>query len=291
MGNRDWSVLRSELSLNRLWAMYDFEIHDFRAGLTKTDYMNNTKNLREKFHAKFHTWINGSTLNTISGLDTFPERDMIIGVTHLLDDIHITNGDRVVVLAEEYLYHKRIRPNIKIRELSTLQHGDYLILSMPFAGTGDIHPDTLPILDRCEELGIPVTIDSAWYGCTSGVNFNFDHPAIQNFGFSLSKSLCMGSDRVGLRYSRKRNPGPVTILNDYGMGIEILMWYAIACMDQFPVDFLQKKYGVFYREACEHLGLESTKSIHVAWGNRPDRKAGPIGMRQVLLTMEEDSHR
>ncbi len=290
MPNTDWIELRTKLSYNRLWAMYDQEIHDFLASLSTSHCTNRTSSLRPEFYATFHKWLLSSRLNRISGVDAFPHRDMIVGVTQLLDDTHLMSDRQIVVVEGEYPYHERIKPTIKKRSVETLATGDHLILSLPFAGRGDLHRDTDLLLDRCLELDIPVTIDGAWYGCTRGIEFHFDHPAIQSIGFSLSKSLCMGSDRVGVRYSRNRTNGPITILNDYDMGIDTLMGCAIACMKRFPIDFLQDKYGDHYRRACENLELTPTKSIHVAWGARPARRNGPIGMRQVLLSLQQESY-
>ena len=51
---------------------------------------------------------------------------------------------------------------------------------MPFPYTGDIHYDTNELLDRCHELQIPVHIDSAWITASKDIEFDYDHPAIDD---------------------------------------------------------------------------------------------------------------
>ncbi|MCB0386222.1 MAG: hypothetical protein KDD43_12590, partial [Bdellovibrionales bacterium] len=216
--------------------MYDREIHAFLSTLSR-EHFSDQADLRDRYLTIFDSWLGGSQWNEISGISAFPHRDFCVGVTHFLDDVHQMNGEKVVVVQGDYRYHWRLRPEIATRTPESLSKGDILILAMPFPSIGDIHPQTNEFLDRAQQLDVPVYIDGAWYGCSRGIKFNFDHPAVRSVGFSLSKGLGLGANRIGVRYSRSRENGPITIMNDHNMCINVLMWYGIQFIERFGSDY------------------------------------------------------
>ena len=285
----DWTTAEKFLTYKRFKPMYDKAFNRLIKDLSgDLGHLENIETLRIHFLKEIDLWLNSSEINKIIGLDKFPHHDVIIGVTHALDDLHITHYDSLVILEKEYAYYKRMRPDIKIRNLSNLASGDVLVMAIPFAHFGDLHPDTNQILNRCSELNIPVHVDAAWYGCMRDFNFDYSHPAIQSVSFSLSKGLGLGSHRAGIRYSRERWPGPVTIINDFNMGLVSPLWYGINFMREFPVDFLQKKYGEAYEIVCEKLNLRKTKAIHVAMKENEAGEFHPVGVRAFLRTLADN---
>src|SRR5690606_2345710 len=149
----------------------------------------------------------GSKLNRISGMEAFPCRQVIAGVTHALDDIHIRHGDTIVILPNEYPYHRRIKPNVRITKWKDIREGDVLVMAVPFADYGGLHPETNDILDHAYRNNVPVHLDGAWYGCLRDFSFDYGHPAVQSVAFSLSKGLGLGANRIGVRYARERWDG------------------------------------------------------------------------------------
>lgn len=246
------------------------------------------KDLKEEFYSEFHRWLIGGNLNKISGLDSFHYRDYIVGVTQYLDDLHITQGSRLVCLEKEYLYHKRMKPDFSYRKVEELKRGDVLILGAPFCFYGDLHPRTNEILDLCLRLDIPVHIDAAWFGCMRDFVFNYDHPAVQSVAFSLSKGLGLGSHRVGVRYSRFRHAGPVTIMNDFGMEVVSTIQAGMIFIKKFGSDYLQGRYFGAYNLTCEKYKLKPTKAIHVALKKEPDGSWQPRGVRAFLRYFVDD---
>lgn len=247
-----------------------------------------SSDLRPEYFAEFDRWVNGSSLNRISGLEAFAHRDFIVGVTHALDDLHMVYRDRLVCLEQEYAYHRRVNQDFPHRRLETLRAGDVLVLAIPFAWFGDLHPKTKEILDRCLELSIPVHVDAAWYGCVRGMEFNYDHPAIRSVSFSLSKGLGLGSYRCGVRYSRERHAGPVTIVNDFHMETTPTMACGLRFMREFGSDYLQKRYGEAYDHVCERLSLKPTKAMHIAFGQAENGEWLPYGIRPFLRYLVDD---
>jgi hypothetical protein len=278
----DWSEVPKSFTERRFRPLYDRQFSALHRRLATEAYVHDPE-LKAQFIHQFHSWLLGSSLNRVEGLEAFKDRDFILGVTHALDDLHICYGEQLVTLEEEYLYHQRIRPAIRVRTLATLQSGDILVMGAPFAHFGALHPQTSDLLSRCMELSVPVHVDAAWYGCLTGFNFNYDHPAIQSVSFSLSKGLGLGTHRTGVRYCRQRHPGPVTVINDFKMESTAHMWIGIQFMREFGSDYLQTRYGAAYRWTCEKLGLQTTQAIHLAY-----MQGKSVGVREILRHLVDE---
>lgn len=280
----DWKEAESFLQFSRFRPIYDRAFHRLLTELmSRGSHLDDPSVFREEYLSLMDAWINSSRLNSISGLNTFLDRDIIIGVTHALDDLLITHRDAVVIWDKSYAYYKRIRPEIKVRTLDTLSRGDVLVFEAPFAQFGDLHPETTEILNRCHELSIPVHIDAAWYGCLRDFKFDYSHPAIESVSFSLSKGLGLGSHRTGIRYSKKRWPGPVTVVNDFNMNVLSSMWIGLKFIEKFPIDYVQDRYAEAYKHICDQLNLKPSKAIHMAFKDN-----APVGIRPFLRTLVDD---
>ena len=270
------------LQYERPQSMYDSEVHHYISELTKSgeNFAENPDKLFQDFKDSFHKWIVDSQLYLAEGLEFFPSRDIILGVTHYLDDLHITK-QQIVVLENEYKYHWRIFGNsLNVKNPSELETGDVLIISLPFCYCGDIHPEMETILQICISKQIPVHIDACWMGCCKDIQFNFNQACIQSVGFSLSKSLGLGANRIGVRYSKNRWRGPVSVMNDFNMTSQILVWMGLKFIHRFGSDFWQKKYGKAYEKICMDFNLTSTKAIHLAYDG-----ASPVGVRPLLRAL------
>jgi hypothetical protein len=148
---------------------------------------------------------------------------------------------------------------------------------MPFPAHGDVHPLMYTILDRCYQLDIPVHLDGAWITCSRDITFNFDHPAIETFAVSLSKGG-MGNDRIGVRFSRNRPRGAITIMNDFNMNCRSLAYAGLQFMRDLGPEYFWKKYEARYYKVCEDFNLIPIKTIHVA----KTQDGNIVGVRPLL---------
>ena len=64
-----------------------------------------------------------------------------------------------------------------------------VIFSLPFSDYGDIHPKTNDILDKCDELEVPVFVDCGHLVMARDIEFDFDRKCIEGISFSLSKGF------------------------------------------------------------------------------------------------------
>lgn len=275
---------KKSLQYGRPQGMYDSQVHRYISEITKSgeNFGENPYQLFKDFKGHFHKWILGSKLNSIEGLGAFPDRDIITGVTHFLDDIHQMKQN-IFVLKNDYAYHCRLYGDSIFKKPSDLKAGDNLILSLPFPYYGDFHPETYKIFDICNSKNIDVHIDSCWLGCCRDIIFDYDQPCIKSIGFSLSKSLGLGANRIGVRYARKRWVGPVSIMNDFSMVNQCLVWMGLKFIQKFGSDFWQNKYGERYKKICKDFKLTPSKAIHIAFDAEK-----MVGLRPLLRMLPNE---
>ena len=58
------------------------------------------------------------------------------------------------------------------------------------------------VIDRCNQLKVPVLIDCAYFGTCKGISFDFNQACIQVITFSLSKIFPVVYARIGMRLTR-----------------------------------------------------------------------------------------
>ena len=204
----DRKYTKEWLQHTRPQPMYDNDINKFYDNFYQKNPVH-TSNLDEIFKNKFVNWLKNHTLSKFKGIESFGRLDIINGCTQYIDDLYQRCGN-LQIFENDYKYHWRLNNQLVYTNLNNLQKSKELLISMPFPYFGDIHPSMNDILDKCNSLKIPVHIDGAWISCIRDIEFNFDHPAVETFGVSLSKGG-MGGNRIGVRFSRNKPTGAVTI--------------------------------------------------------------------------------
>jgi hypothetical protein len=249
------------------------ELLPHKWGYTITDEIYN------QFKDETEKWILASTLNNVTGLETFYRKDVCIGCTQFIDTIY-TKGP-VQVISGDYRYHQRLGL-AKINNIGTLTPNMPLIIAMPFPSTGSPHNSMDKVLQEAIEKNIPVHIDAAWLTCCRDINFNFDHPAIRSVAVSLSKGLGLGWNRIGVRWTKDLDPDAITIMNDFKMNNRALTMIGLHFIRQLPTDYLWNKYGDVYYKICKDFNLEPTNAIYLAL-----RDGNPVGISPLIRYVTE----
>ena len=273
--NREYK--REWLQYERQQPMYDESINDFYAGVFKESPVHQGT-LDDVFKKTFVEWLKNHKYSTFDGIDAFPVRHVIQGCTHFIDDLYQRCGD-IQTFEKDYKYHWRLNNNIKYATIDNLDSNKELLIAMPFPYYGDVHPGMYDILDKCYDLGIPVHVDSAWISCIRDIEFDFNHPAIQTFGISLSKAG-IGGNRIGVRFARKEPEGSITLINNFNMNQQPLMYIGICFMEKFGPEYFWSKYENKYFKVCEDFNLTPTKTVHLALDN-----GKPVGVRSLLRAL------
>jgi alanine-alpha-ketoisovalerate/valine-pyruvate aminotransferase len=270
----DREYTKEWLQYDRPQPMYSNDINNFYDNFYQHNPVH-TSDLDQQFKDTFVKWLKDHKLSTFKGLDAFPRRDIINGCTQFIDDLYQRCGT-LQTFENDYKYHWRLNPNIEYVSLGNLKKGQELLISMPFPYYGDIHPQMDRILEQCATLEIPVHVDGAWISCIRDIEFDFDHPAIQTIGISLSKGG-LGGNRIGLRFARKTPEGAVTIMNDFNMNSQALVSMGIKFMKEMGPEYFWNIYGEAYKKVLKDFNLEPTKAIHLA-----SKDGKPVGIRPLL---------
>jgi hypothetical protein len=231
------------------------------------------------FKATMSDWLEDSKLNNIAGLDTFDRIDIMQGCTQYIDNIYMQC--RPQVLVDDYRYHDRLgncgtRPGL-------LRENIPLVIAMPFPSTGAVHINMEEILDEAQDKGISVHVDGAWLTCCRGINFDLSHPAIESVGISLSKGLGLGWNRVGLRWTKNKQPDSISIMNDFHMLLRAPVMIANHFLSNFQSDYLWNTHGDNYFKLCQDFNLTPTPAIHIAI-----RDNQPVGLSPLLRYLDRE---
>jgi len=253
--------------------MYDESIDEF---LGEVFLVRPPKNLKDEFIDSASKWVEG---HGIKGLDKFPVREVIQGCTQYIDDLYQRFGS-LHIFKNDYKYHWRLNNDIEWAKLDNLHPLQPLLISCPFPYYGDIHPAMFTILEECERREVEVHVDAAWLGCTRAIDFTVDHPCISSIGVSLSKAG-LGGNRIGVRFSRKKQSGPISLMNQFNMNQEALMLIGLEFTKRFEPGHWWNKYGKQYEIVCEDFNLRPTEAIHLAMeGDKP------VGVRSLLRCLK-----
>jgi hypothetical protein len=239
-----------------------------------------TDTVYENFKQEMEQWIVASPFNTLTGLDTFSRKDIIIGCTQFIDALYMQGP--VQVISGDYRYHQRL--GNMYSDPGSLKPNVPLIIAMPFPSIGTVHYNMYNILTECVEKNISVHIDGAWITCCRDINFDFDHPAIRSVGISLSKGLGLGWNRVGLRWTKEINADAITIMNDFHMNNRALVMIGLHFIRNLTSDYLWLTHGERYYKICRDFNLRPTHSIYLAM-----RNGQPVGVSPLIRYLENAS--
>jgi hypothetical protein len=249
-------------------------IQDVMTGKLDTDISDT---VYSNFKKEMTTWVLGSKLNTITGLDSFDRVDIINGCTQFIDNLYMQGP--VQVLQNDYKYHYRL--GNWGRTVGSLSPKIPLIIAMPFPSTGAVHNQMTEILDEAQDKGISVHVDGAWLTCCRGINFDLLHPSISSVGISLSKGLGLGWNRIGLRWTRQTKTDSVTIMNDFNMNLRATAMIGLHFIRNLPPDYLWDSHEKNYYKVCKDFNLIPTNSIYLAL-----REGHPVGVSPLIRYLE-----
>lgn len=194
--------------------------------------------LKEKFLNTYFEWIQQSRLNLLEGIQQYKHLSYVHGTSQAFDLFYAEhNTRRFRCFKGEFVYHRlswRNNFHFSYLEDDDLAPTDAVVLSVPFSDTGNIHPQACGLMAECEEKGVPVLIDCAYYNIARNIFFNLNFSCIKVVTFSLSK-VFYGLDRfrIGLRCVRIFKDDPIDVFNSYDMinkpgaaiGLEFLKCY------------------------------------------------------------------
>ena len=242
-----------------------------------------------QFKQAYNDWIHSSKHTVVNGLSAFATA-LTDGVTGAFADFtHAFPKNRTTVFRGEYPYHRDTGARV-IESFDELTSNDKLIISLPFAATGDVHIDHDKILERCNELGIPVFVDCAYFGsCKLGI-VNVDYECIKFVAFSLSKTFATGKCRIGLCYYRNIPVGPMQLLNEYNYINHVAVNIHMPIIQNFTPDYMYNTYRNKQIQIANLLGITASDTVFLCTssdmkyvGFTRDWLINRIGIAELLL--------
>lgn len=205
-------------------------------------------------------------------LSDFQGRYLTPGTTGSFQSFYqIHSGRRLRVFAGEYPFHRDVFSGLGLSwavcDGGDLEPNDFLIMSVPFSGDGNIHPSLFSTLYACEQMKIPVLIDCAFAGLSNLILPDLSRfSCIQTICFSLSKFFNMGHFRCGFEFS-KYDKGANALLANWDYGPKFSAYIGQQMMLHFPLEFLYRKYWQRQRELCNLYGLRPSDTILFGLGD------------------------
>lgn len=229
------------------------------------DFDSNT--VLAQYLGDYRSWIKSSKRNHVQGLDNFPLADFSLGTSESFDKFYLKHHDkRFRIFRGEYLYHKlswtQQNRDWAYLDDEALKSGDAVIVSLPFADTGNIHNMyTKQFLDQCLQLNIPVLLDCAFFGICGNIDFDFTHPAIKEVCFSHSKAFPVSTVRIGIRFSKNDDRDSLSVYNQSQYVNKFAAALGLALMKKQTPDEIFARYRQQQLQWCQQYQLEASNTV------------------------------
>lgn len=255
---------KDDLITDSLPPIYDTKLSDLKE-LCKNSNFKLDKNIYSLYIDTARNYFASSKRNHIIGLDQFEFVDATIGCTHYIDNLIQTYGiSGLQIFEHDYKYYKRLDPTLNFAKLGKLDPNKPILIAAPFPGYLNLHINWQQILDECFEKDIDIHIDGCWMGAATDITLNLDHHSVKSICFSLSKSLGMNWNRIGMRFCKLPVIDSISIQNKFCMIPEFLMLNAVIAMETLSIDYLWNTYESKYYNICKNLSLRPSKIIYAA---------------------------
>ena len=233
------------------------------------EFIDNTSLHLNKIYApqvfvqQHRKWLENNTFRIV-GLDSFKYGYVTAGVTEAFNEVY---RERCYVLEGEYSYHKDI--GTPISNYNDIPLGSRLIISYPFASTGNPHEEWNDIVQHCIEWDIEIFVDACLAGVSLG-KLDLEHSCITHVAFSFSKAFNTGHIRCGVVYTNQPYSSPASVTNKHLYLNHLSMLLHLELMNNFTSDWVFQKYRIQQIKICEKHNL--TQSDCVLFGLKDNQR-------------------
>jgi hypothetical protein len=227
--------------------------------------------INRTFCKEYLEWIKKHS-NKVTGLDEFKYAVYSQGTSEAFDKFYLKNlSRRFRIFKSEYLYHQLAWRNSGLDwayiEDCKLDKNDAVIISYPFADTGNKHEQMDFILSNCDALGIPVLIDCAYYTISSGLEFDFTYKCITDITFSLSKMFPVAHARIGMRLTRKDDDDTLFVYEKANYQNRLGAILGLELIRNFNPNYIVDKYKETQLEFCKLTKTNPSSTVLFGLGD------------------------
>lgn len=254
---------KRDLKFGHSTAISDPEVINYIKNFN-TDFYTILSTDSKEYTEIFLNWIRSSKNNLLYGLDKFKYAVYSNGTTEGFEKFYWNNQHkRFRCFKGEYLYHKLAWRNYNwdFIEDDDLKFGDAVVISLPFADTGSMHPQMDFVLKKCTEFKIPVLIDACYFGISKGIIYNFHHECITDITFSLSKVFPVAHARIGLRLTKEDTDDLLFVYQKHSYNNRLGAELGVYLMKKFSPDYIYDKYREKQEKFCSVLGVNPSDTV------------------------------
>lgn len=242
----------------------------------------------DQFLARYRHWIHNSLHNNLD-VSAFAVACYSQGTTETFDKFYLRNhGRRFRCFRGEYMYHmaswRNYFPTWTWLDDEDVASNDAVIISLPFADTGNEHVAMRDILSQCERLGVPVLIDCAYFGICREIRFAFDYECITDVSFSLSKSFPVAHARIGMRLTRTDDDDSMLVNQKTNYTNRMGASLGLSLLTKYHADHNVMRWHTTQLEFCRALDLVPSQCVifGIDTGARPEYNRGGATNRLCL---------
>lgn len=248
-----------EMTYGGAWSIRDAEVLDYIRSIDFFDQYDT-----QEFCKNYRSW--AFDKKNIAGLERFSFLDFSNGTTETFDKFYQTHlSRRLRCLPGEYYYHTMQGRNI-FKQFSLIGNepidiNDVVVMSCPFADTGNTPSRFNSILDECEKLNVPVLIDMAYLNISDISDINLDYDCIDTICTSMSKVFPVQHHRIGLRLRQKFKDDTLYAYNKVDYVNKISVGVGMKLINKFSNDYIIQKYKSKQKELCHKLNIIPSESV------------------------------
>jgi hypothetical protein len=246
----------------------------------------------ENYFSIFKNWIVSSTYNKVLGLEQFNVIAYSCGALEsIVSFVHRHAVKKRLRFSKAEFIASKIASNhcnatYLFLEDGKIRKNDAVIISLPFAGNGDHYPNYDLLINRCNELKVPVLIDVSYFGISSGIKIDLNNECITDVVFSLSKPISVQL-RLGIRFCKTDNDDLVQVNSNGKLFNRLSATIGIELMKKFSHNWLVEKYLPRYKSICEKNILQQTPTFTLATSNDIKYKEFERnGFNRICVTQE-----
>ena len=246
------------------WSVDDPEQKKYVKSLVENNFNELSNFDTKKFLNKYVEWF--PSTHNIKGLETFDSKTCSQGTTETFDKWYqVTKNKRLRIFRGEYFYHqiaaREIYSSWSWLEDGPIHNNDVVVVSCPFADTGNLPAYLDSILQQCNDHQVPVLIDLAYINLATNLSIDLSYNCIKVVTTSLSKVFPVPYHRIGMRLTKGIEDDLMIAYqqNQYVNRFSCGIGYHL--MNKFEANDTYIKYRSQQLELCEKLNVEPSSSV------------------------------
>jgi hypothetical protein len=239
---------------------------DIIAAINSVDYQGclDSETITEEFCETYKQWIQASS-NKLT-FNKFKYSVFSNGTTQAFEMFYIKHKHRRFrCFRGDYIYHQLAWKNNAFSwcyiDDDAILTNDAVVISLPFANTGNIHYLTEMVLNQCDRYEVPVLIDCVYFGTSINLHYDLDRDCITDIVFSLSKTFPVANARIGMRLTKVDDDDLMFVYDKINYNNRLSAKLGIELINKFQPDYITNIYRSQQLDFCKQLGVEPSNTI------------------------------